>query len=264
MSSRGVAVVTGASAGIGEAFARRLSRDGFRVVLVGRRAERLNALAAELGGEALRADLTVEADVHAVEERIAHEPALAMLVNNAGFGLSGRFYESSINDHERMHKLHVMAPLRLTHAALKNMVPRNTGSVINVASVAGFRASPGSVSYAATKAWMNIFTEGLWLDLRNTGSSVRVQALCPGFTYSEFHDVMGMDRTAIPKSWWYTADFVVDTSLKALEQDNPYVIPGWRYRALVRGMNLVPGSLVRSGAIWFSRKFRKPLKPAQS
>ena len=116
-----------------------------------------------------------------------------------------------------MHRLHVLATMRLTHAALANLVPRGTGGVINVASVAGFAQAPGSVSYNATKAWMNSFTEGVAMELSIKGPPVRVQALCPGFTLSEFHDVLDVDRGAIPKSLWMSADFVVEESLRGFE-----------------------------------------------
>ena len=109
-----------------------------------------------------------------------------------------------------MHRVHILATLRLTHAALAGMVARRNGAVINVASVAGFLTAPGAVSYGSTKSWINIFTEGVWMELRGMGSPVRVQSLCPGFTYSEFHEAAGMDRTKLapkaggtrPSRWW--------------------------------------------------------------
>lgn len=237
-----LAMVTGASSGIGAAFARRLSRDGYRPILVARRAGLLEDLARELGGaETLVADLTVEEDLRCVEARIAAAAAdLDLLVNNAGFGLAGRFYETPVEGHTRMHSLHVCATMRLSHAALRGMTARGKGALINVSSVASFSQSPGSVSYCATKAWMTSFTEGLHLDLLSAGSPVRVQALCPGFTYSEFHDVMGMDRGSIPKWLWCTAEEVVAASLKGLAKGKVVVIPGLFYRALVRAMRWVP------------------------
>jgi uncharacterized protein len=255
--SKGLAVVTGASAGIGEVFARRLAREGYDLLLVARRVDRLEALAREVGAQVMAADLTVDADLHALEQRVASAEDLALLVNNAGYGFKGRFHQVPVDEHERMHKLHVMTTMRLCHAALKRMVPADRGAIINVASVAGLTTSPGSTSYSATKHWMNAFTEGLWLDLKSRGSRVDVQALCPGFTYSEFHDVMGMDRSAIPKAWWTTAEFVVEESLRGLRAGKLFVIPGWRYRMLVAFYRLAPGSLRRNGSIWFARKFKK-------
>ena len=118
-------------------------------------------------------------------------PNLQLLVNNAGFGTLGRFYEAPIDSQDAMHRLHVMATMRLTHAALGNLTARNQGGMINVSSVAAFVPRPGSTSYYATKAWINCFTEGVYLELKSAGSRVCMQALCPGFTYTEFHDVSG-------------------------------------------------------------------------
>ena len=129
--------------------------------------------------------------------------------------------------------------------------------VINVASVAGFTLSAGGTSYSATKHWLNVFTEGLYLELRSSGSPVKVQALCPGFTYSEFHDVIEMDRSAVPKSWWMSADLVVAESLGGLDRGKLFVIPGFRYRWLVRLLSLVPRRLIYWGAIRAGRRLRR-------
>ena len=194
-----LALITGASSGIGMSFARRLAKEGYALVLVARRRQRLDALARQLGGaEVLVADLTKDYEVKWVEDRIAAAQNLELLVNNAGFGTKGRFFEAALEGQEAMHRLHILATVRLTHAALRGMVARDRGSVIQVSSVAGFGQSPGNASYCATKAWMNSFTEGLYLDLRSRRSHVVVQALCPGFTISEFHDVMGAGRGRIP------------------------------------------------------------------
>lgn len=230
------ALVTGASSGIGETFARTLSRMGYVLILVARRKERLERLAAELGNsQPLAADLTDDRDLLKVESIIAAESGLEFLVNNAGFGIPGRFHETDPEEQDRMHRLHILAIERLTHAALKGMVERQKGNIINVSSIAGFFTTPHNVTYSATKAWINRFTEGLYLELRSIQSPVRVQALCPGFTYSEFHDVIGMDRDSIPKYLWMSSEDVVKESLKGLERNKLLVIPGWRYR-LVSGL----------------------------
>jgi short-subunit dehydrogenase len=253
-------LITGASAGIGACFARALARRGYGLILVARRRERLEALARELEAgfgvrvEALPADLASDEGVAAVRGRILRGE-LDLLVNNAGFGAPGRFWETDLEVQDRMHRLHVMATERLTHAALGGMVARGRGAVINVSSVAGF-AQGGATSYSATKAWMNSFTEGLYLELRRAGSPVRVQALCPGFTYSEFHDVAGMDRNLIPKSWWMEAEEVVAASLAGLERGELFVVPGARYKALVRLIGIVPGPLRRAGSLIYARRRR--------
>ncbi len=240
-----LAVVTGASSGIGAAYARALAARGYNLAVVARREDRLRQLAQELESRAqctvVAADLTREADLRRVEEFLAGAGTLEMLVNNAGFGTMGRFFEASLESQDAMHRLHVLATLRLTHAALRNMVARDKGSVVNVASVAAFVARPGSTSYYATKAWINCFTEGLYLELKSAGSNVRVQALCPGFTVTEFHEVLGIDRKTISNgAWWMKAEEVVEASLAGLEKGSLFVVPGWRYKLVVGVLRVLP------------------------
>jgi short-subunit dehydrogenase len=248
---RPLALITGASAGIGAVFARRLAARGHDLILVARREAKLRELARELEAahgarcELLAADLAADAGQARVAERLAAVP-VDLLVNNAGFGTRGFFHQADLAGQEQMHRLHVLATVKLTHAALPGMVARRRGGIINVSSVAGFFATPGSASYSATKAWMNCFTEGIALELRLLGSPVRVQALCPGFTYSEFHDVLGADRGKIPRSLWLSADFVVDCSLRGLERGKLFVVTGWKYRLLVAFAQLAPAPLVRA------------------
>jgi short-subunit dehydrogenase len=168
-----------------------------------------------------------------------------MLVNNAGFGTLGRFWGTDLAGQEAMHRLHVMAVLRLTRAALAGMTARGRGSVINVSSVAAFGQSEGNVSYCATKAWMNSFTKGLDVELRAVGSPVKVQALCPGFTVTEFHDTLGTDRGQIPGWLWMSADSIVEASLRGLEKGQVVVIPGWKYKVGVAVLKFLPHSLAR-------------------
>ncbi len=260
LRSEPVAMVTGASSGIGAVFARRLASGGYRLLLVARRKERLEQLAAELPGsaEVIVADLTDDVDLRRVEKRVAAEPGLEILVNNAGFGTLGRFFEADIEEQSRMHRLHVIATLHLSYRAVRGMVSRSKGAVINVSSVAAFLHNPFSVSYGATKAWINSFTEALHVELRSIGSPVRVQALCPGFTYSEFHDTLGIDRSFIPGSLWMTAEEVVDASLKALRRGRLIVIPGWRYRLFVEAQRWLPQFVRHSIALQYGSRNRQP------
>src|SRR5205085_2683545 len=152
--------------------------------------------------------------------------------------------------------LHVMATMRLTHAALRNMVPRGKGGVINVSSVAAFAQTPGNVSYCATKAWMNSFTEGVDLDLKSAGSPVKVQALCPGFTVSEFHEVAGIDRKRIPARLWMRAEDVVAESLKGLERGKLFVVPGTIYKTMVVVERCIPKWLHNAGARRYERMMK--------
>jgi short-subunit dehydrogenase len=242
-----VALITGASSGIGEVFARKLAARGYDLILVARREERLRALASELATHAdvLAADLGSEEGIAAVEYAIRSSATLDLLVNNAGFGTLGRFWQADLAGQKRMHMVHVMATMRLTHAALGVMVTRGRGAVVNVSSVAGFGQSPGNVSYCATKAWMTSFTEGLDMELRGIGSTIKVQALCPGYTVSEFHDTLGMDRTRVPKFLWLRAEDVVEASLRGLESGEAIVIPDWKYKIAAALLKHLPDRLIR-------------------
>jgi short-subunit dehydrogenase len=250
-ANRPTALITGASAGIGTVFAKQLAAEGYDLILIARRSARLDQLAEQIhkgqgvAVETMAADLTRGDDVASVETRIASSDRLALLVNNAGFGTRGLFFEANAEEQNAMHKLHVIATERLTRAALPGMVARRAGGVINVASVAAFIQGPGNISYCATKAWMVSFTEGLYMELRSIGSPVVVQALCPGYTYTEFHDVMGVDRTKIMNpGWWYSADYVVRESIRGLKRGKLLVVPGLRYRFLVALAKFVPRSLI--------------------
>jgi uncharacterized protein len=233
-SYKPVALITGASSGIGEVFARKLSARGYRLLLVARRKERLEKLARELhDAEVIAADLANDADLHKVEDLIASECRLEFLINNAGFGVLGLFHKTPWEAQDKMHRLHILAIERLAHAALPGMIARGKGNIINVSSVAGFLTTPNSFTYGATKSWINSFTEGLYVELKYLHSPVRVQALCPGFTHTEFQDTAGLDKSTIPKRLWMSADDVVELSLRSLERNRLIVIPGWYNRLYV-------------------------------
>ena len=234
------ALITGASSGIGAAFARRLAADGCGIVLVARRREKMQALAEELARkhsvttELLVADLSKPDDVEQVAERIRALPSLDVLINNAGFGTTGFFADVDVAKHLDMINVHVIASVRLTHAALPGMIARKRGSIINVSSGAAFLAMPNAVTYCATKMYLVTFAEALAKELANTG--VRVQTLCPGFTYTEFHDTpefAKFNRADVAKGLWMTADDVVKESLAALDANRVVLIPGRRNRFLI-------------------------------
>jgi short-subunit dehydrogenase len=236
---RPLGLVTGATAGIGKVFAERLALRGHDLILVARDARRLDQCAADLAArhginvEPLPADLTNDAEIERVGARIAAGPPLAILVNNAGFGVKGDLVATDPAVQSAMVHVHTIAPLRLCRAALPAMLLRRSGAIVNVSSVASFIYTPGNANYSATKAYLTAFTEGLQGEVRHAG--IRVQALCPGFTRTEFHDRMGLtpaERKRRPL--WLSAEFVVDRSLHALERGGPVVcIPDWRYRLLV-------------------------------
>jgi short-subunit dehydrogenase len=263
MPERPLAVITGASSGIGAMFARKLAARGYDLLLTARREDRLRSLASEfaetyhVAAEAVPADLARDDDLERVASRIRSAPGLSLLVNNAGFGSQGFFVDADPIGQEQMHRVHVLATMRLTHAALANLMPRRTGGVINVSSVAAFSQAPQAVSYSATKAWINSFTEGLAIELMAQQSPVKVQALCPGFTLSEFHDTLGLSRDPIPKSLWMTADFVVNESLRGFDRGQSIVIPGWRYKLVVMGLRALPRLVLHRVMIAAARARRR-------
>lgn len=239
-STRPVALITGASAGIGAEYARQLAARGFDLLLVARRADRLSELSQSLTAahgvhcETIAADLTQDEGVSLVEARIRTTDNLAILVNNAGFGTIGRLVNVDPVRQQEMIYLHVMAPMRLTQAALPSMTAQRYGAIINVASVAAYWRFVGNVNYAATKAYLVAFSEGLQIELR--GSGVHVQALCPGFTRTEFHHTDEFKKhkaRRYPGFLWMSAEEVVRQSLEALGNGQVVVVPGLLYRALV-------------------------------
>jgi uncharacterized protein len=249
---RGQALITGASSGIGEVYARRLAAAGFDLILVARREERLQDLAEELtnahpiSAAVLVADLAVDDDISRVAEHIEYATDLVLLINNAGFGTRGNFIEADVNRQLDMIRVHDLAAVALARAALPGLVERGAGAVINVSSVSAFFPSPGGATYSASKVFLNNFSEALQSEL--TGTEVRVQALCPGFFYSEFHDTPdyeGFTRDQIPDVLWMTAEQVVDESLAALAGNKVIVVPGRQYRAIVKAAQSPVGGSIR-------------------
>jgi short-subunit dehydrogenase len=240
--------VTGASAGIGEAFARALAARHHDLVLVARRRDRLEALAKELAerhrvAAAVEvADLADEADLARVVAAVAAD-APDLLVNNAGFGTLGPFAELEPERELEEIRLNVVALVRLTRAALPGMLARGRGGVVNVSSLAGESAGPFTATYSATKAYVTCFSESLHEEVR--GAGVIVQALLPGFTRTEFQDVAGVDRELIPRFAWMSAQAVVESSLAALERGDAICIPGAGNRMLGSLTGLAPRGFAR-------------------
>lgn len=244
------ALITGATAGLGHAYARELARRGCSLILVARDAERLQSTAAAIRAdsgvqvETIAADLATDDGTSRVVERLRegeHDSTrfVELLVSNAGFGTKGTFVSGDGSEQEAMVRLHVLAVHRLTDAALRPMLAHQRGAIITVSSVASYLTSPGNVSYCATKAYQRFAMEALAPEVARHG--VYVQAFCPGFTHTEFHARAQISTTPIPKFLWMDAETAIAASLAALESRRPTtVIPGRLNRLIVALLGLMP------------------------
>ena len=243
---RPVALITGPTSGLGSGYARRFARDGYDLVLVARDVDRLTAFAGEVRAahgiavEVLPADLSISQDRQTVCDRLGR--GVQVLVNNAGFGTSGEFWTADPDLLQRQLDVNVTAVMHLTRAALPAMLAAGTGSVINIASVAGLLPGRGS-TYSASKAWVVFFSEGLANGL--TGTGVGVHAVCPGFVRTEFHQRAGIDMASIPGPLWLTVEDVVDASLADVAKGTVVSIPGIQYKALTTAGRVIPRGLIR-------------------
>lgn len=245
------ALITGASTGIGEAFARRLAADGSALVLVARDERRLRTLAEELHAahgveiEVLAADLIDTAGAALVADRLGTAPAIDLLVNNAGMGSKGQFAELDLVDELRQIGLNVTALVQLTQAALRAMSTRRTGTIINVSSISGLHPEPKMATYGATKAFVNSFTDALYEEARGTGVSLTV--VLPGFVRTEFMERTGnADGFPDPPAFmWLSPDQVAATALADASRGRPQSVPGLGYRAIVALISVAPRGMSR-------------------
>ena len=243
--SRPTALVTGPTSGIGLSFAHRLAAAGHDLVLVARDKERLEGVAADLRSrdgvdvEVLVADLGDRAQLGVVEARLA-DPGrpVDLLVNNAGFGLRRRFLDNTVEEEQQLLDVLVTAVLRLTHAALGPMVTRGSGAVVNVSSVAGYLPRG---TYSAAKAYVTSLSE--WADLTYRDQGVRVMALLPGFTRTEFHERMDVSRDSAPSWLWLDVDRLVDEALRDLARGRAISVPSRRYKVLAAAARYTPTSV---------------------
>lgn len=251
-----VALVTGASTGIGAEFARALAARGDDLVVVARDVARLEALAEQLEKEhgvdveVLSADLTSKKGRAVVEARLeSAEPAVDLLVNNAGMGTYGKFAELSREAEARVIRLNVLALVQLSHAALAGMVERGRGGIINVSSLAGHQPTPLNATYGGTKAFVTSFSQALHEELRGTG--VKVTVLCPGFTRTEFQERAGLDSGSVPSFMWQTPEPVVAAALRAYDQGRAVCIPGALNQAGAAFSSALPAGITRriAGAV---------------
>ena len=252
------ALITGATAGIGAAYAKLLAKEGFDLVLVARDLPRLKGVAKELSNlhkikaETIKADLTKPAQLAKVEKRLANNSKpIEVLINNAGFGLKDSFLVSNLAKEQELLDVLVTAPMRLSHAVLPGMIKRNSGSIVNVSSVASFIAGG---TYSAAKSYLTIFSEYLHTELRDT--NIKVSALCPGFTRTEFHARGKMKMSGLPNYMWTTVDQVVAKSWRYVKAGKVICIPGWQYMLLSSIARIAPRPLVRKLGIKIRRKQR--------
>lgn len=249
-SSRTTALVTGASAGLGLEFAKQLAAQGHDLVLVARNASRLAETAEDLRqrygvmAEVLPADLTQEDDVAAVVERLEDTARpVGILVNNAGIGLLHNFEDNDAAAEVNHLKLHVETSMVLAHAALRGMLEHGEGRIVNVASVAAFLPRG---TYSAAKAWLVSFSK--WANMAYRKRGIKVTAVAPGFTHTEFHDRMGMDKSVAPAWTWLRAERVVREGLADNERGKAVSIPSKRYKVVAAVAKVAPVRLMAGPA----------------
>jgi hypothetical protein len=244
---RPLALVTGPTAGLGRVFADRLAARGYDLVLVARDLDRLEGVAAEISAayavtcDVLVADLVDRGQLATVEERVSsREHPVDLLVNNAGFGLKRTFLHNTVDEEQALLDVLVTAPMRLTHAALRQMTERHTGGIINVSSVAGTQPRG---SYSAAKAYLNRFGE--WASHQYAAEGVRIMTLLPGFTRTEFHERMDVGRGAVPRPLWLDVDRVVDEALADFDAGKRVSIPSKRYKVIATASKHLPVGLLQ-------------------
>jgi uncharacterized protein len=258
---RGHALVTGASSGIGAEIAREYARRGVPLVLTARRLDRLQALAAELRAqvavEVIPADLSEpRAPAALVDELASRGIAIRILVNNAGYGVPGRYLQSDWKTHADFQQVMLASVAELTWRLLPSIRGFEDGRILNVASFAALMPSAdGQTLYAPAKAWLLKFSESLAME--NADRGVHVTALCPGFTYSEFHDVTGTRaRMRVSPKLWLDAAEVARYGIDASERGRVLAVPGWRYRLLGAVVKLLPHRAAMALMARNSRKVR--------
>lgn len=252
------ALITGATSGIGAEYTKFLAAKGYDLVLVARDKKRLTECGKSLSknygikAEILVADLSIPTQLKRVEERLQNpKKPISILVNNAGFGLNRAFSQSDIKDEASLLAVLVTAPMRLTHAALEPMLNANSGSIINISSVASW--IPGG-TYSAAKSYLTVLSESLHTELKDT--KVKIIAVCPGFTHTEFHQRGKMKMTGLPEFMWLSTKQVVEKSWRDLNSGKAVSVAGWQYKTLSLIARYAPRSIVRKVGMNVRRKQR--------
>jgi short-subunit dehydrogenase len=254
-------LVTGATSGIGRAYAVSFAKAGYDLIITGRRMDKLNALAHELREQCgicvriIKAELSDDQDTQKLIKSIESRDNIHILVNNAGFGSGVEFCKNKLADHMRMLQVHVVVSIKLVYAVLPQMISRKEGAIINVSSLGAFIPAPGSSIYSATKLFLASFTESLHMEVHKHG--IRVQCICPGFTYSNFHERRDNGKVLkAGKFMWMEPDTLVAKSIKSLNHSNIVLVPGIINKLLIRIVALIPRRLYyfimeRSGNVKF-------------
>lgn len=265
MEKKPIALVTGASTGLGEKFARALAATGHDLVLVARTGPALEKLAGELEqshgtkSEVLVADLAEVAQRATVVGRIADGAPLDTVINNAGFGRYGSFYQMSLAGEVGQIEVNITALVTLSHAALGVMVPRRSGKLLNVSSIGAFAPAPGGATYSATKAFVLSFTEALHDEVADSG--VHVTALCPGFTRTEFQERAGVQSSGVPNAAWSNPTDVVSAGLAALDRNKAVCVPGFLNKLVAVSPRFGPRGMTRGISGGVMKRLDAPQAP---
>jgi short-subunit dehydrogenase len=263
MDNTRIAIITGATSGIGASFASYFARQGYALIITGRRTAQLKNVANELKDkygakiEVIIADFGIEMELNILMQRIDRLEKIEVLVNNAGFGSVTNFVTDTYQNQEKMVWVHIHAMLQLTHRVIPGMIKNGKGFIINVSSLAAFLASPQHEMYCSTKAFINVFSESLAMSLKD--QHIKVQSLCPGFTRTDFHQKLNWNPENLKSRGlvkWMTPDFVVQKSIAALKKNKVIVVPGIIYKLVYLSIKILPRSLYYFLAIKTRKRFR--------
>ena len=258
------AVITGATSGIGTTFARTIAKEGWNLIITGRRKDRLVELREEFSlafgvhVKIVNVDFNSDQELDCLLDTINKSDNIKLLINNAGFGSIGDYFESNYEIQQKMVNVHIKATTKIVHQTIPKMIENGGGSIINVASLSAFLPAPKSYFYCSSKAFLVTFSECLHIDLAHR--NINVQALCPGFTNTEFHSRQGItqsDNYIKKKILWQSPQTVVDKSLNSLKKNNVICIPGFFNRILYHASKIMPRAFYYKLAIRNSHTFLK-------
>jgi uncharacterized protein len=248
MKTKQIALITGATSGIGRAYASCFAKAGNDLIITGRRMEKLNSFAFEMRKSygvcvhIVKAELSSDKDVRKLIRIIEKHDNITVLVNNAGFGSGIEFCKNNLEDHMHMLKVHVIVSVKLVYAVLPQMIKRKGGTIINVSSLGAFMPAPGSSMYSATKLFLASFSESLYMEVHQQG--IKVQCICPGFTHTDFHERRHNGKILETNGlMWMEPETVVEKSIKSLRKRNIVLVPGIINKLLIRITALIPRSI---------------------